>query len=71
MASTLLNHEETKKLKLVCQTVVERGIQDDETGRNVFRKCEYCFQSDWHDGNIQHMADCAYVAAKALMEEIA
>jgi hypothetical protein len=71
MASLLLNKIETAKLKLVCETIIERAVQEDDRGRNIHYRCEYCNEYSINSSHtVEHSDDCPYVAAKYLMEEI-
>ncbi len=75
MASTLLSKQETAKLKLVCQTVIERAVQRNESGRNAYFECDYCGQStlafgDKTESSVEHNSMCPFTAAKELLEEV-
>jgi hypothetical protein len=57
-------------VKIVCEAIIERAIQLDESGRNVLIYCTYCLKDAYYtqgSDKIQHINNCAYLVAKDLI----
>jgi hypothetical protein len=67
MASLLLSRQGTGKLKLVCETLLERAVQKT----NTFLECEYCHYCvdalDHTVDDVEHAADCPVFAAREVL----
>jgi len=62
----------------VARFVMERAIQNNESGRNSYIECECCWEkapynwrNDWESEarKITHKADCPYLIARDLLTE--
>lgn len=63
-------------VETVAHFVMERAIQNSESGRDAFIECECCWEKafyDWRNdwasecAKITHKADCPYLIAKDLL----